>query len=278
MNAATICTVSAVPVAQYAPPADVDRVYAWNVDARFEPWRDRLRQLAARYRDKPLPQPMELVARDGEASFAAYAYGKLPGIGSHVVYPLASSTPGHPMTLGQYLQATWQPTGTLRVPGELRALRLNHDLVLASGTAQREQVTFVLNALGLELTEAAEPRVVWAARYDGRPLRDWRTVKAPVPNPQNKPIAPGMAAGFGQTSLQDLFHGLVFYQDDQLTADKVLIVDETGLTQPVASESPYFGGPAGPAIAKQWFAERFGVTFTEERREQTVHVVRRRQP
>ena len=270
-------------VAQYAPPTDVRREYASSIDARFEPWRNRLTLLAAGYKDKPLPQPMELVARDGDKPIEAYAYGKLPGITTHVVYPLGSSMPNHPLTLGEYLRRSWEPTGTLRVPTELRDLRLNHDLVLASQTPQREQVAFVLQSLGLELTETTEPRTVWIARYDGRPLKDWRQVKAPVPNPQNLALHPGMASGFGPTSIKDLFHGLVFYQDEQLTADRVFIVDETGLAagpaepKPVSSESPYFGGDASPAIAKQWFAEQFGVTFVEQKREQTVHVVRRRQ-
>jgi len=41
-------------------------------------------------------------------------------------------------------------------------------------------------------------------------------------------------------------------------------------------ESPYFGGREALPIAKKWFAEQVGVTFTEEVREQKVHVVRRR--
>jgi hypothetical protein len=268
-------------VAQYAPPTGAERHYAWNIDARFEPWRDRLKQLAVRYKDRPLPQPMEFVPRDADAPMVAYSYGKLPGIPSHVVYALGGSTPGHPMTLGQYLQQAWQPAGTLRVPAELRELRLNHDLVLASQTPVREQIAFVLKSLGLELTEVKELRTVWVARYDGRPLNDWRAVKAPVPNPKNQPLRPGMAASFGPASMKDLFAAFTFYQDVTLTAEHPLIIDETGLAtgndpKPVATESPYFGGSDARALAKKWFAEQFGVTFTEEEREQAVHLVRRR--
>ncbi|MGB7159317.1 MAG: hypothetical protein WBD40_14710 [Tepidisphaeraceae bacterium] len=269
-------------VAQYAPPAGVRREYASGIDARFDAWHDRLKQLAARYKDKPLPQPMELVPRDEDAPIEAYSFGKLPGITSHVVRPLGGAMPRQSLTLGDFLRQSWEPTGTLRVPEALRKLPLNHDLVLAAQTPQRQQVDFVLKSLGLELTEVVEPRTVWVARYDGRPLKDWRDVKAPVPNPQRRALHAGMASGSGPTSIKDLFHGFVFYQDDQLAADRVLIVDETGLAigadpKPVSGESPYFGGPAAPAIAKQWFAEQFGVTFTEEKREQTVHVVRHRQ-
>jgi hypothetical protein len=231
---------------------------------------------------------MELVPRElGESggAFEAYSFGKLPGIATHVVRPLGGIPPMKSATLRDHLHAFWwESPGTLRVPPEVAKMKLNHDLVLQSDVPTREQLTFLLNALGLELVEVTEPRTVWVARYDGRKLKDWREVKAPVPNPQNKPIHPGMAGSFGRTTMADLFRGLMYYQDLELTAKQVRIIDETGLSaappgaEPpaVASESPYFGGPEALPLATQWFAEQFGVTFTEEVRPQTVNVVRPR--
>ena len=81
---------------------------------------------------------------------------------------------------------------------------------------------------------------------------------------------------------------LEYWQDYNLTANKIIIVDETGLpTDPsfgsaseksaVSSESPYWGGEESIEIAKKWFKEQFGITFSEEIRPMTVYVVRKRQ-
>ena len=83
--------------------------------------------------------------------------------------------------------------------------------------------------------------------------------------------------------MQDLFDSFTHYQDRDLEADKIIIIDETGLPSPslpginekygVSSESPFWGGEQSIEIAKRWFKEEFGVTFIEEIKPMTVYVV-----
>ena len=44
----------------------------------------------------------------------------------------------------------------------------------------------------------------------------------------------------------------------------------------VSSDSPYFAGDEGVAIAKKWYEKEFGITFQEEMHPMTVFVVGRR--
>jgi hypothetical protein len=272
-------------IAAFVPPQAQSVHYSSDIDPRYEPWNQRLRRIAAHYRDHPLPEEMELLPCDSNEGPLAWCYapGRLPGITEktgHWVMPLRH-------TLGAFLQTEFKPVGCLRVPEDLAAIPLNHDLVTKNEYAGRARVEFVLGEFGLELAEAVEPRKVWIARYDGRPLKPWRQVKAPFPNPNHEPLRPGMAGATAcPSTMGDLFHGFVFYQGQSLQADGILIVDETGLpTGPslppgykgaVTGELPYWGGEASIEIARTWFQEQFGVTFTEETRPTTIHVVRRR--
>ena len=46
----------------------------------------------------------------------------------------------------------------------------------------------------------------------------------------------------------------------------------------VATDSPWFRGDEESfRMGRQWYAKEFGVTFKEETRPMTIHVVRRRQ-
>ena len=88
--------------------------------------------------------------------------------------------------------------------------------------------------------------------------------------------------------MKQLFDHFAYWQDYDLSAKKIIIVDETGVpSKPaegqslksvaVSSEAPYWGGDESIKIAKKWFKEQFGVTFTEETRPMTVYLVRKRQ-
>ena len=74
------------------------------------------------------------------------------------------------------------------------------------------------------------------------------------------------------------------YQNPLLTSTAILIVNETGLSDKdstgedlyVSSASPYWQGEEIIDMARQWFKEQFGVTFTEETRPMTVYSVQRR--
>jgi hypothetical protein len=98
---------------------------------------------------------------------------------------------------------------------------------------------------------------------------------------------PGMASGHGPTTLRELFKGFVYYQDYHLSADKIIIIDETGLpSEPkegesaesiaVSSVSPYWRGTECIEMARKWFEEEFGITFAEEARHKTVYVIRKK--
>ena len=44
----------------------------------------------------------------------------------------------------------------------------------------------------------------------------------------------------------------------------------------VASDSPWFVGPGSTKMARQWYEQKLGLTFTEEQRPLTIHVIRRK--
>ena len=271
-------------ICAYVPPDTKNVRYSWDIAPRFEKWHLHLRKIASYYQQHPLPETMELLPRERDEKIDAYAPGRLPGITNTTgQWVLAIQS-----TLGDFMRNEFQASGSLRVSKDLRGIRLNYDLVTKNEHTKRERVGFVLDALGLELAEITEQHKVWVARYDGRPLKPWRQVKAPVPNPHNVPSRPGMASTFGPTSMKQLFDSFAYWQDYNLTADKLIIVDETGLPSAppvgparekstVSCESPYWGGDESIEIAKKWFKEQFGVTFTEETRPITVYLVRKRQ-
>jgi len=268
----------------YLPPDTAKIEYDWHIAPRFEKWHLHLRKIAAYYQQHPLPETMELLPRQSDEQIDAYSPGRLPEITdtTHLwVLPIQSS-------LGDFLRTRIKPYGSLRISEDLQEIKLNYDLITSNKFTQRQRVDFVLDKLGLEIVETTENRKVWVAHYDGRLLKPWRTVKAPVPRGDARATMPGMASTFGTNSMKQLFDNFAYYQDYNLTAKKIIIVDETGLpTEPpvgpsreesaVSSESPFWGSDESIEIAKKWFAEQFGVTFSEEIRPMTVYVVRKRQ-
>ena len=267
----------------YVPPDTKNVQYSWDIAPRFEKWHLHLRKIAAYYQQHPLPETMELLPRESDEKMDAYSPGRLPDITNTTrqwVLAIQSS-------LGDFLRRNFRPNGSLRIPEDLQEIKLNHDLITSNKFTQRQRVDFVLDALGLEIVETTENRKVWVAHYDGRLLKPWRTVKAPVPRGDARATMPGMASTFGTTSMKQLFDSFAYWQDLALTADRIIIVDETGLPsepvkgQPpesvaVSSESAFWGGDESIEIAKKWFKEHFGVTFTEEIRPMTIYVVRKR--
>lgn len=134
-----------------------------------------------------------------------------------------------------------------------------------------DRAQFVVEVLGLALTARVGERAVWVARHDNRLLKPWEDVKAPVPNPDNVPLRPGMCSTWGdEWSLKSLLDSIALRTG-------TAVIDETGIGGvAVASEAPYWNdSEASIAIAKRWFLEEFGVTLTEEVREQRVYEVRR---
>jgi hypothetical protein len=269
----------------YVPPDTEHVEYSSDIDPKFEQYHNRLREIGAYYKDHPLPETMELLPRDnGETLDTWYSPGRLSGITDTTGYwvlPVQSS-------LTDFLRSKIRPYGSLRVPEDLRDIQLNYDLITKNAHTSRERADFVLGALGLEIGEVVEPHKVWIARYDGRPLRPWREVKAPVARGNARHTEPGMDWSSNPHSMQHLLESLAYYQNYDLGADRMIIVDETGLpSEPaegqsresvaVSSASPYWRGDEIIETARQWFEGQFGITFTEEIRPTTVYVVRQRE-
>ena len=273
-----------VDIRAYVPPETAKKEYSWHIAPRFEKWHLHLRKIAAYYQQNPLPETMELLPRESDEEIQAYLPGRLPDITNTTrlwVLPIQSS-------LGDFLRREFQSRGSLRIPEDLQEIKLNHDLITSNKFTQHQRADFVLNTLGLEIIDITEDRKVWVAHYDGRPLKPWRQVKAPVAKPPRSPLRPGMDSTSSPHSIQNLFDSFAYLQDLDLNADKIIIIDQTGLpSEPkegqsresiaVSSASPFWGGEESIEIAKKWFAEQFGVTFSEEIRPMTIYVVRRRQ-
>lgn len=254
--------------------------YDWDVDPRFESWRQRLRELAAKYQTDPLPDGMELIPRSNQDTYPYYTYGQMPGIDGYSVRPLQTS-------LGDYLRSQ-NYYGTISVPQEFQLISLNSDLILKNTIPVPEQTQFILNAVGLEIVDVTEERMVWMARYDGRPLKPWREVKAPVIGEPGQPLKPGMSSGSEPASITDLVNAFNYWLDYDLTANALYIVDETGLPklpdinanrEPIAicALNIYWAGDDSITIARKWFQEEFGITFTEESRSMMSKQVRKKE-
>ena len=266
----------------YVPP-DAEHVeYGSDIDPRFEKYHSRLLEIAGYYRYHPLPETLELLPRkDGQKLDIWYSPGRLSGItdtSGYWVLPIQSS-------LADFLRSRIKPYGSLRVPEELQSIQLNYDLITKNDHTSRERVDFILNALDLEIVEVTGQREVWVAHYDGRPLKPWDQVKAPVARGNARHTKPGMDFSSNPHTMKHLLESFAYYQDYNLGADRIIIIDETGLpSKPaegqsresiaVSSASPYWRGDESIEIARKWFGEEFGVTFTEEIHPMTVFVVR----
>jgi hypothetical protein len=81
-------------------------------------------------------------------------------------------------------------------------------------------------------------------------------------------------AGF---DLAYLFRTFMDDQKQDVKADGIIVIDETGLADKVSLEGPCFAGPEGAEIARKWFKNEIGVAFTEQTRNMTTYVIRKRQ-
>ncbi|MHC4745033.1 MAG: hypothetical protein ACYS8Z_24210, partial [Planctomycetota bacterium] len=269
----------------YVPPDTKNITYSLEIDPRFERWNLHLRRVAAHYQQHPLPETMELLPCESKDEIDRYSRGRLPGVTDatgYVLQPVRSS-------LADFLRRRVGPDGSLRVPEDLQKIRLNYDLITSKGHSSRERADFVLATLGLEIVEVTEQRDVWVARHDGRPLKPWQEVRAPAAWGQARATQPGMDRNSQPHSMKHLLDSFTYYQGYDLTADKIIVVDETGLPSEaaesqseedvaVSSASPYWRRDESIEIARKWFKEQFGVTFVEESRLMTVYLVRKRQP
>jgi hypothetical protein len=237
----------------------------WNPEfdkPKYKNWERRLGELAEYYKTHPLPDKRELLKQEREEEYAA-RFVKMPGIETHYAEPLNGKLRNY-----VYFYRYPESAGRVRIEAAIANIELGYDLVYKVGTEQPEKIEFVLDHFGLEVAEVNEPRRVWVAKHDGRNLKDYKEVKAP---------GKVTAMSSGGFDLEYLFRSLMDQQNRDAKADGPVIIDQTGLTEKVSLECPSFEGAEGLETARKWFAEEMGVTFTEEVRQMTTYVIRKRQ-
>lgn len=268
----------------YTIPQTSKVEYDWDIAPRFEAWHLHLKSITAYYQQHPLPETMALWPRETEEEMAAHGLGRLDGITDRTGF-WATPVQG---SLADVLRSRIRPYGSLRVAEALQDIQLNHDLITNNSHTLHDRAVFILNELDLELVEVQEERTVWVAHYNGQTLKPWDQVVAPVPRGNARATYPGMDFSSNPTTLKTLFESFAYYQDYDLRADKIMIIDETGLpatpepgqhetTVAVSSANPFWKGQESIDMARKWFEKEFGITFTEETRVMTVYEVQRKQ-
>ncbi|MHC4952163.1 MAG: hypothetical protein ACYTEU_14460 [Planctomycetota bacterium] len=263
--------------------------YTSQIDPRLEKWNNRLLQIARYYQGHPLPETMELLPRSEDEPRwdmlePAYAPGKIPGKAQDAGFWAIPMS----WTLGDCILQWGGPEKIhLRIPEVIRDIPMNHDLITCNDHTQMQRVEFILDAMGYKLVQETEQRNVWIAHYDGRSLKPWKDIKAPIPNPHNSPLIPGMASGTHcPQSAQQLFEVFNYQQNTDLTGKGIIIIDETGLPydenthsekHAICGESVYWDDSnKSLEISKKWFKEQFGITFMEEIRTIPVWTVQKK--
>jgi hypothetical protein len=237
---------------------------------RYKNWERHLSELGEYYKTRPLPDTMELLKHDKKEEYAARMH-KIPGAEGYLVELF-----NRPLKDYACFYHFPESAGRLRMEGEISDIELGHDLIYKEGVDQQQRIRWLLGQFGLEVVEVNEPRTVWIARHDGRELKDYKEVRAPVPCDASGKMKTGMmwTGSNGGFDFDYLFTHYMWWQNKDYRADCAIIIDETGITGPVSCEGPNWEGPEAPALARKWFKEEMGVTFTEETRTITAYVIR----
>lgn len=246
----------------------------WNPEfekPKYRNWERHLAELAEYYKTHPLPAMLEILQHT-KAEQYGIRQTEMPGIPGYSAAPLSGKLKDYARYYNQ------QAVGRVRVQQDIPDLTLDHDVIVKKGTPDTQIEQLVLGHFGLEIVEINEPRRVWIARYDGRKLQDYREVRAPVPYDPRAAVRTGMmsASSGGGFDLAFLFSQLTYWQNNDGKAAGPLIVDQTGFKEKVSSESPQWDGTEALDLARQWFQEQFGITFTEETRTVTTYVVQKK--
>ena len=197
----------------------------------------------------------------------------MPGIEGYTARPLRGKLRDHALRY-RYPESV----GRVRIKGGIPDIELEHDFIVKSGIKEEEQDIHILESFGLEVIEVDEPRTVWIARHDGRELKDYNQVRAPVPYDGSGQRKTGMmsSSSSGGFDLGYLFRNFMYWQSMDAEADCIIVIDETGITDKVSRDGPRWDGPDAPEMARKWFKDEMGITFTEETRTMTTYVVRKR--
>jgi hypothetical protein len=296
-------------IANYTPPATKLVRYGGG-NRTNDAWRQHVAELSERLQSQPLSGRIAIWPRSTGRRFANQ-FAHLTADGKYWIRPLDLDE-HFPLSLENFIQngvATGdgeRRPGSWRIPKELHDMQFPRaDLIHVADMPWQEWVQFALGKLGLEFVDQVETQKVWIAKHDGQPLKPWHQTKPPVPyvieggKEKKGYVKPGIGHMLRPVTLQELFAGFNGMIDRDFGADKPWIVDQTNLPAPppydeakhgtrreyrekvvsqflVATDSPWFVGHESIDMARQWYAKEFGITFTEETRPVTVHVIRRK--
>jgi hypothetical protein len=300
-------------VVRYEPPQTETIRYGGSSHNAELAWRQHVQDIGRRLQDEPMAGRVALLPRKNGKTFSLRQWTLPTPDHKFWVMPLDVDQQQR-LSLRDFFRlraATMvgdRAHGTWRVPREYHGLELRHDLVYADGTPWQEWAQVVLGHFGLELTDIVEQRTVWIARQDGRKLKPWADVNPPVPyivkngKEVKGLVAPGVGHMLRPVTMDELLMDFNTAIDSrELTARLPIIIDETGLPRApafdpqkyksgqefydtivkpnycVASDAPLFEGKNSLGLAREWYAREFGITFVEEQRPMTVHVVRSKQ-
>lgn len=290
-------------LAAYRVPQTKNVRYAGSDKAALA-WREHVEALGQRMNEGPLPCHAALIPRAGGRLFAIEWALATPD-GRFLVTPVAGTLVDC-LRLQIAVGEASRQLENWRVPAELRDLSYCHDVVFGPGVAWQEWVQVVLAHHGLEFVDVVEDRTVWVAHYDGHTQKVGQPVSPPVPyivvgGAEKKGLVKcGVGMRLTPATLKTLFDDFNMLQARDGNGNSIIIEDQTGLPRPpefnqtvhgnfkdywrnvvepryvVATDSPYFRGPGSVEMARSWYRDNLGITFTEELRPMTVHVVRRK--
>ncbi|MBN2591818.1 MAG: hypothetical protein JXA96_18265 [Sedimentisphaerales bacterium] len=247
--------------------------------------RKRREEISEYYKSHPLPEKMELLERNSnEYMYFQNVPKTIPGHEGYKIYPIDG--PISDLVIWLWNCSDIQPYTDVEIRFEEESAKqeLIADLIYKEGISLRERVEFILNKFDMELIlEEGPTRKVLVAHYNGQPLKDHRDVKAPLRYDSSKESKIGMTHSRVPNGhlLSYLFKELARQQDSGIESndEKMVIVNETGLVEdiPMSFEDAFWPGAEGLELAKKWFEEQFGVTFTEETRAMKTYVIRKKE-
>jgi hypothetical protein len=298
-------------IASYRPPQAKHVRYGGQHDDVQIVWRQHVQELGRRMQQEHSGEAIAVVPRSDRQTFSLQ-YAMLTPDEKHWVVPLDLNQYS-PLSVRDFVRLRAaiadgdHAVETWRVPKELLAVEFPRtDLVFEKDTPWRQWVGFALNSIGLEFADVLEERTYWIAEHDGRKLKPYQQVQPPVPylvqggKEQKGLVKPGVGYHLRPITMHELFADFNRLQNEDLGGRNPIIVDHTGLPREpqwerskyptrdeyqkavnfdrylVATDSPWFAGEESQAMARVWYKNEFGVTFKEEQRELTIHIIRRR--
>lgn len=298
-------------VATYQPPEAKHVRYDGSDKANLA-WRRHVEEIGRRFNEQPPQQRVVVVPRDGGRLFSNSWTLATPD-GKWIVTPLCGSaecfsTVRDAIRFQVATGGAERRLASWRVPEELGKLTMRHDVVYEAGVPWQEWLPVALGQFGLEYVDVEGTQTVWVAHHDGQWNPPAEPVKPPMPYiveggvEKRGYVEPGVGMRLSPVTLATLFRDFNEQQAMDFDGDSIVIEDQTGLPRPpafdknihgtwaeywknvvagnypTATDSPYFRGPESLEMAREWYRDQFGITFTVEKRPTTIHVVRRKQP